>query len=552
MMDDQLDQYIKYLKQERYSKCYKNEGKIIVELQVNSQKVVLKCNVDPPFPYEFPKIYFVKEHSDKIRNIPHVIYDNSLCLFDTGKAEPNFLAPNQLLLESIQKAEKIISDGANGNNRDDFIKEFSAYWMSSNGRIANSFITDDIKKKKLVWSLNEKHNPQIIISESSEKLRYLSKVSWLQDPPKINNITLYVSLDGSKIKVIPKKDIQVIRMVMESAYHPERYQNFMQKNLGKTKLIIMKIYMENGTITVGWIHYPAFCNRGFRKGKDNIEVAYANKYTKKGCPVYIQDCSQSRLFNRGSDGQAVMWNRVAIFGCGSVGSSVAELMMRLGTTDFLLIDNEQLTIENIARHYCGYSFVGWSKTKSIQFKLTSHNPNIRCQCLNDDIHNILEKKDTRLNDYDLIVVAVANLSVENHIIEYINSGIIHSPTTIILWMEPYGIGGHALVINKQQNLYDDLFSESDLRFQYGIVKNPELYLKREAGCESSYMPYSGFMVSMFVHSIFEYLKSEKLSSMQNFLITWIGKISKASTYGITITKEYEQNNDYNIIRRRVD
>ena len=157
----------------------------------------------------------------------------------------------------------------------------------------------------------------------------------------------------------------------------------------------------------------------------------------------------------------------------------------------------------------------------------------------------------QFENYGIIVVAVANLSVEHHIVEYVNKGIIKQPV-IILWMEPYGMGGHALLVNKKQDLYEELFSKKDLQFQYGIVKNPERYLKREAGCESSYMPYSGFAVSLFAHSIFEYIQSEKISSEQNVLITWIGKISNASNYDISISTKYEDKKDFEIIKRRVD
>ena len=66
------------------------------------------------------------------------------------------------------------------------------------------------------------------------------------------------------------------------------------------------------------------------------------------------------------------------------------------------------------------------------------------------------------------------------------------------------------------------------------------------------MPYSGFAVSMFVHSIFEYIQSEKINSKQNVLITWIGKISNSDNYDISISTEYEEKKDFEIIKRRVD
>lgn len=310
--------------------------------------------------------------------------------------------------------------------------------------------------------------------------------------------------------------------------------------------------MNNGIILAGWVYFPARLKKGFREGHENIQLAYLMKNAHDaGRPVEIRNCSQSRLFTRGSDGRPATWNNVALLGCGSVGSAVAELFMRLGTTKYLLVDHDILTAENIARHYCGYGYIGLSKTRAVEMKLCTHNPNIYCQNLYEDIHAVLDEKIEMINKTELIVVSVADMAVEHHIIECVNEGAIHRPL-LILWMEPYGLGGHSLLVNTSQNLYEELFSKHNLQFQHGIVKNPEQYLKREAGCESSYMPYSGFSVSMFVHSIFEYLEDRQLDHNKNYLLTWIGKISEADKYQIAINEEYKEKNNYEILVRRVD
>lgn len=90
MMDDQLEQYIEYLKEEGYSDCNIVDGYIFIKLKIENKDIVLKCNLDSPFPYKFPSIYIVRDRSDEIEAIPHKNGDDSLCLYDTGKAIPNF------------------------------------------------------------------------------------------------------------------------------------------------------------------------------------------------------------------------------------------------------------------------------------------------------------------------------------------------------------------------------------------------------------------------------------------------------------------------------
>lgn len=71
MMDDQLEQYIEYLKEEGYSDCNIVDGYIFIKLKIENKDIVLKCNLDSPFPYKFPSIYIVRDRSDEIEAIPH-------------------------------------------------------------------------------------------------------------------------------------------------------------------------------------------------------------------------------------------------------------------------------------------------------------------------------------------------------------------------------------------------------------------------------------------------------------------------------------------------
>lgn len=103
-------------------------------------------------------------------------------------------------------------------------------------------MNDESKTKQIVWLMRASNTINAIIAESEEQLRHITSMIWKEKDSKGNvHEALCVSLDGSKITEIPENDVQVIRMIMSSAYDAKRYQSFMQKNLEKIKLIIMKI-----------------------------------------------------------------------------------------------------------------------------------------------------------------------------------------------------------------------------------------------------------------------------------------------------------------------
>ena len=56
-----------------------------------------------------------------------------------------------------------------------------------------------------------------------------------------------------------------------------------------------------------------------------------------------------------------------------------------------------------------------------------------------------------INDFDIIWVCVGNTVIEKKIIQLIKEKVIHKEC-IILWVEPYLIAGHALILQKEIDL----------------------------------------------------------------------------------------------------
>jgi hypothetical protein len=68
--------------------------------------------------------------------------------------------------------------------------------------------------------------------------------------------------------------------------------------------------------------------------------------------------------------------RVHIIGCGSVGSSVAELLVRFGLTRLTLYDSDQVQRHNIANQAYTVNQVGMRKTEALKDLLKSINPDV--------------------------------------------------------------------------------------------------------------------------------------------------------------------------------
>ncbi len=545
MMEDQLRRYVAYLDDNGY-RAQEADEKIKIAVNIEGLDIVLWCCINRFFPYEIPKVYIDKESRKVLPKIPHLHTDDSICIFDEGKVIPNFNAPEKLLADTIDAAISIIQDGILGKNKYDFIDEFLEYWSAKSVLNAQMFVRELDVVQPIYWCWKKE---DILIAENSQRLQEVSYAIDGKSSEK-NNKGMLIPIDGECLDGIPQNDIDVIKIIEKYSPYTGQYSSFMNENINNLCLIILNITVPEGNMLVGWMHLGPGIPKGFRKGHVNLKVAF-KMANKKGLAVAVKNCHQSRLFTRGGDGKKDTWNKVAIIGCGSIGGFITDALKFYGTEQFILVDNELLQYENIARHVEGYFSVGMSKVCALKFGLQKHNPNIVCETYQEDAHVVIEDKTHELNSCDVIFVAVASVAIEHHINLLMLDDRITKPVMIV-WVEPYLIGGHAVIVKKKQDLYKEIFDATTFEFKNSIVQNGSDYLKREAGCQSTYMPYSGFMVQQFVYRVIDHVISNCWTQKGNYLLTWCGKLSKADNYGMKINKEYEQTEDFSLITRRID
>lgn len=548
-MEDLLKDIIREINKKCIDATISDNNGIAFKIKVDELIIKLECNLTKTFPYEFPKVYVREICGVKNFKLPHMYTDKTLCIFDETKAIPNFLNPKQLILDTIDKAISILESGTRGENQMDFLDEFNEYWSTKAILKANSFIDNITICKKIYYYIPDKG--KIIIADNKDKLINICRKCYYNNfDEKYINIGIIIPIDKSVNTEIPKNDVDIVKMISNNSSNFNEYNRFMQDNINKNVLILFTQIVSTGNILSGWIHYGPGVPNGFRRGHVDLVVAFY-KLHKQGIAVSVEDCSQSRLFRRGGDGLPIIINKSAVIGCGSIGSIITDSLFSTGTSDFILNDNQILKYENIGRHTRGYWMEGWFKVEALRFGLIERNPNINCECFTDNAHVFMENNIDKLNSCDIIFVAVATFSVEWHICELINRGKIKVPV-VIIWVEPYAVGGHAIVIKGRQNLFEELFDKETFKFQYPIVLNTSYMMKREAGCQSTYIPYSGFYLQLFVLSVIEKVTSETLNKNGNYLLTWYGRVKNNNKINLQISNLESKYDYFTIHEKRVD
>ena len=539
MTDVQLKEIQTFLEEEGYECIYIDNPSgdyLFIDTYINGDVLRLKCTFSLAFPYEFPKIYILEEFYKKYKPLPHIDNKGAICTFDSNKVFPNKDKPKEMTLEVIKKAIKIINEGVNGVNLNDFRDEFSSYWGLDFKIVADVIFTPS--DKPLILTGYRINSDYVYIADDEVKLKNYIQITKGWDFSKSSLIkVLYLPIEKEFRLPLPKTNSEIITFLKDTKFY-KSYLNFIKDNsLVHTILFSQNI---NGSLCIkGWEHKKRRTPNGFRK--NNVNPLFLYKILNGDdeiSKIIVNQLEHKRIFNRGGDGNIKDNIKLSITGCGSIGSNLVKNFVDIGVKDFYLIDNEILTSENIARHYCGASYLRNLKVTAIKNELIRHYVDINCNTYPINVFDLLKDNLTVFNECDYNFVVVGNLSIERKFLELVNSGEILKPI-ILVWVEPYLMGGHAVIIQEKADIEKYLY-DHNFNFKHRIILNGEDYVSREAGCESTYLPYSAFEVQYFLTNLVDFININifEKSKKGNYLISWCGRLDKARKNRMKINSKW--------------
>ena len=118
--------------------------------------------------------------------------------------------------------------------------------------------------------------------------------------------------------------------------------------------------------------------------------------------------SQKQVMNRGRYSSKVSRLKYVIIGAGSIGSIIAEQLVRAGINKMLIIDGDYLEAGNIVRHALNYSYVGMNKAKALKCYLELLNCHANISVIPEHF-----RKETvaQLSSYDVVIDCTAQDNV---------------------------------------------------------------------------------------------------------------------------------------------
>jgi hypothetical protein len=500
-----------------------------IDVELSSRKVELLLCLPKTFPDKFPEVYVSENTHRQIYPIPHLDNNRLLCTFDPGESSPNSDKPDEIVKEVIARAIKTVEEGISNTNSSDYKDEFSAYWRLESDVKFLSFCTPPDEKsylKLIRFSKKWQYYSGIIVKKVEDAQSWCESLHVTWDRNNISNV-LYLPIEDFGNPPFPSTIKELYdRLGKFSPLALKKLESFYG---GQDNNHLVMFALAAGTdIILAMLHLPRLSDKkipGFRLGKAPHKLLINHYKHDRIIRFEIDRADSKRLFYRGGGRTYVADNvSVSMIGCGSIGSALASTLVKTGLNTIYLIDPEELTIENIARHYCGMADIGFKKADILSQRLREHFPHIQCTPYAGDILHLLLEDNSVLDKYSLNIVAVGSLPVERRLNALLQRKSIISPM-LFIWVEPLLVAGHALFVNPNSpGCYECLLDEN-LDMKYMVIGDGSSFLKREAGCQTSYIPYASLEIDYFVNIVARFiisiLNGELLDST---ILTWIGDI----------------------------
>ena len=525
---------------------------------VGGSEILLQVGLDKNFPRSLPLIFLMPW--DALGFLPHVDNRGMVCYAQKEGLLLNRYAPATIIKEAIERSLQTLERGVRKENREDFVEEFEAYWARLEGL---KLIPAAIEPDKVVQKVTS-----IVEAGQDENM----PICLTRDPGIMRT---YLDLDLSKsyidhtaIYVPFKKDFHIepphydglwelawIQAIVQDGLSHQNYKRLQRwgRKCSREQSVIFGLPKPNGNTAMFGLHFV---------GIEKYSPLLPGGKAKKWVPFLLDRRDKAFLLPRGGANLLLRKKHIAILGCGSVGGFLAFELARAGIQNLTLIDPDILKPENTFRHVLGQSSWHHAKTLALKKEIESKLPYTHVQALQKYGEEVIQQGDLRLRDYDLIISAIGNDTTNLHINQLVHDE-IGAPPLIFTWLEPYGIGGHALLTRKSRGsgCLECLFTPTANDHNYllhnraAFAAEDQFFNKTVSGCSDLFTPY-GSSDAVRTAILASDLAINTLLDQEsgNPIVSWKGRADKflqagfrlASRYAMTEYQIFEQRYDYQV------
>ncbi|WP_158236215.1 E2/UBC family protein [Geobacillus sp. WSUCF-018B] len=546
---------------------YALKGTIAIGDQEASVYIAFKKD----FPIRKPDIFL--EDRDVFGFIPHIEPDGFICYVHEEGLLLDQDNPFGIVKDSLARAIRTLEMGVSEDNYDDLYNEFEVYWARQKTKIVVDCILSLGERVKEIYVLYDPklHRPVFIFDALDEKSIFYAKNLFhydILDESIEKQKGIYIPLREGTRLLPPSysspwgfgqiKDI--IFSNITSSNKRELQRILKQKRIYRNtkEYILLSVPQPNGYHALVGIELSEFkARKGLKNNKSFRHPLIKVQSDFKLTPLVLKRHHPSYLLQRTIGYDEIHNKHIAVIGLGAVGSRITMELARAGVSKFTLIDDDVLDIDNVFRHELGSERLYFFDQKQHQLQkvpkvygmyqeLKEKYPLIDVEPKVKNILDLIREDIHQFEQFDLIIVAIGNPTVERYFNRVVRT-LTDPPPVIFTWLEPLGIGGHALLtLNNGNNgcyecLYTNPFDPDCALYNKASFAAPNQFFgKMISGCQTAFTPY-GSMDALQTAILATRLALSVLTGKEkdNPLCSWKGDSTDFLEHGFKLSKRYE-------------
>ena len=541
-----------------------------VELLINGRLELTDLTILLPhdFPLSLPKLTLPRARVEALNYPLNVGADGIVCTFDASTTTPNPDAPGPLLEACVRKAVEILERDLSGPDVEAaYEEEFLAYWEE---RYAAEPAVDTqvlslvdegsglIEQATLV-RLHRRFGPYHSVIYSTQA--------------SFDKLATTLEAKGIFYKAEPTFYLGELD-VGRPPYGVTNGEVFkLLGNLGQTSafksylarcerepVVTFSKHVKGRHLVFGWRHQALVPRTSGRHHKRKSKKRLApHQFLQRDRYMYAERFSpqvltDDRLRQRTAADYRSSTPPPGSFlfaGLGSVGSQLLRLLAATVWREMYLIDPDVFTLENSGRHLLGLEQVGMFKVDGLRAYLLNKNPLGSVHTFSHGIVEAVTRDPALLSAPDYLFACTGDVNAETWLSRAQARGDVKRPIFFV-WVEPYLSGGHCVLIKPGgdttlENLYDGSY------YRHNVIPPAEhgrrVFTKREAGCQTAYVPYSNALLMDFLARLLpEILRIFRVPDHPSCRFTWTGDLCAAEQLGITTSDEAHQAGSFHLTK----
>ncbi|MBL4775230.1 MAG: ThiF family adenylyltransferase [Mariprofundus sp.] len=544
MIQAELNEVISQIKSPHLISWAQNADDYSFVLKRRKQIWNVKLKFPANFPFELPSAFLLD--TNLIGSLPHVNFAGHICVTEDDSLLWNYHRPVEVLESLLCNIVKLLDDAILKESKAELTDEYEGYFHCCTSFV-NSFY-------KASGTLGYVHLKIFQSSNRKKKAR----------PVLLNNHRKEYQDDYSNLNKVNNQVIKIIHMPLSEAVLPPKanakisvgYIFDLKKFLSdqnKNKLDQL-LHQEKH-------HMQFFVLLSMPRTSGERSQLLLNFTTEKGMPHPLLERSdewsvelfllarnnKEYLLERGGAENSLLNKKVAIVGCGSLGSEIALMLSKAGVGELTLIDHDLLVPDNIYRHRLGGLSLNYlpdkktgevkprSKVNALAALMRFDFPYITANPIPQLFCNITNDKD--LLSSDLVIIAVGSPALNLQINRQLKG--LNINNVIFCWNEAVGIGGHSVLLNLRTSCLECLYSGEDgfsNGCQLGLLKNGQKISKNLTGCAGTFTPFSYLDSSQTAAMASKHAVDHLLLGIHSKAMSWRGE----NHAGLQVTERYNK------------